>query len=85
MGYSFRSFRIEANISYRESDADEITVEGTDFDAGGEASALVGLLNAYDEPDLGFPVRPFAGGGIGAAHLDLLAQPGKRMLSTLAL
>ena len=75
LGYRFRSFRIEANVSYRESDADELSVEGVDLGGGGEASALVGLVNAYYDFDLGLPVRPYVGGGIGAAYLKLDTGP----------
>jgi opacity protein-like surface antigen len=71
LGYRFPSFRVEANLSYRESDAEELSIEGVDFDGDGEASALVGLVNAYYDLDLGLPLRPYIGGGVGAAYLRL--------------
>ena len=79
LGYRFRSFRVEANLSYRESDADELSVEGADFGGGGEASALVGLVNAYYDFDLGLPVRPYVGGGIGAAYRNRRLSPTLRV------
>ena len=36
-----------------------------------ETKALVGLVNAYLDFDFGLPIRPFIGGGAGAAYLSL--------------
>ncbi len=76
LGYRFPSFRLEANLSYRESDADELSVEGVDVGGGGgEAGALVGLVNAYYDLELGLPLRPYVGAGVGAAYLSLDTGP----------
>jgi opacity protein-like surface antigen len=72
LGWKFPWFRLEANVSYRENDADEVSVEGADFGADGETKALVGLINAYVDLDVGhFPLRPYVGGGVGGAYLEL--------------
>ncbi len=39
--------------------------------ANGDALALVGLVNLHLDPDLNWPVRPYLGGGIGAAYVAL--------------
>ena len=39
--------------------------------ASGDALALVGLVTLHLDPDLGWPVRPYLGGGIGAAYVAL--------------
>lgn len=71
IGYRFPWARLEANVSYRENDVDKISVEGADFSGDGETKALVGLVNAYLDVDFGIPLRPYVGGGIGAAYLKV--------------
>jgi opacity protein-like surface antigen len=71
LGYKFPWFRLEANVSYRKNDVDEVRVEGNDFSGNGDTEALVGLVNGIVDIDLDFPVRPFLGGGIGGAYLKL--------------
>jgi opacity protein-like surface antigen len=68
--------RLEANVSWRESDLDGIEIGGFDLDGDGEASALVGLVNAYYDLDLGLPLRPYVGGGIGAARVSIDSDGG---------
>jgi OmpA-OmpF porin, OOP family len=80
VGYGFGTgvgrVRLEANVSWRESDLDGIEVGGFDLDGDGEASALVGLVNAYYDLELGLPLRPYVGGGIGAARVSIDSDGG---------
>ncbi len=73
LGWKFPWFRLEANVSYRKNDADGLDVGGIAFDGGGggEATSVVGLVNAFVDLDFDFPVRPFFGGGVGAAYVDV--------------
>ena len=72
LGWKFPWFRLEANVSYRKNDVDGVEVGGLDFDGGsGDATSVVGLVNAIIDLDLDFPVRPFVGGGVGAAYVKV--------------
>lgn len=71
LGYRFPWARLEANVSYRQNDVDGVEVGGVDFGSDGDTKALVGLVNLYLEPDLGLPLRPYVGGGVGAAYLSV--------------
>ena len=71
LGYRFPWARLEANVSYRQNDVDTVQVEGVDFQGANDATALVGLINLYLDVDFGLPLRPFVGGGAGAAYLSL--------------
>jgi opacity protein-like surface antigen len=70
-GYKFPWFRLEANVSYRRNDVDKVKAGGADTGGDGDVESLVGLVNAYLDLDLDLPVRPFVGGGIGAAYLKV--------------
>jgi opacity protein-like surface antigen len=70
-GYKFPWFRLEANVSYRRNDVDKVKADGADTGGDGDVESLVGLVNAYLDLDLDLPVRPFVGGGIGAAYLKV--------------
>jgi OmpA-OmpF porin, OOP family len=71
LGYRWPWVRLELNGSYRTFDTDEVEVQGQSFGGHGDAMAAVGLFNIYLDPDLGVPVRPYLGGGIGGAYVQL--------------
>ncbi len=71
VGYRFPYLRLELNGSYRRFDTDQVQAQGQSSSGNGDAEALVGLVNLYLDPDLGWPVRPYLGGGIGAAYVSL--------------
>lgn len=72
VGYRFAPFRVQADLSYRESD-----VESVDFgalgvlDGAGDVSVFTPMLNAFYDIDLGGRIVPFIGGGIGFAFVDV--------------
>jgi opacity protein-like surface antigen len=84
VGYDFGSFRLEAEASYRQADADSVSVgtsglqsgatglaqSGT-FAANGDASALSFMVNGLLDfgPDDG--LQGFVGGGAGVARTDI--------------
>jgi OmpA-OmpF porin, OOP family len=84
VGYDFGAFRLEAEVSYKESDIEEvatrnITSPGTAGSAGifpgaGDVSILSGMINGMldfgDEDGL----SGFVGGGVGVARVDLGAS-----------
>jgi opacity protein-like surface antigen len=41
------------------------------IDSFGETRAFQGYANMYFDVDLGLPVRPYVGGGVGAAHVNM--------------
>lgn len=73
LGYRFPWVRLELNGSYRKFDTDKVKVQGQSVSGNGDATAVVGLFNVYVDPDLdlGVPVHPYLGGGIGGAYVKL--------------
>ena len=71
LGYRFPWVRLELNGSYRKFDTDKVKAQGQSVSGNGDATAVVGLFNVYLDPDLGVPVRPYLGGGIGGAYVKL--------------
>lgn len=73
MGYRFPWVRLELNGSYRKFDTDKVKAQGQSVSGNGDATAVVGLFNVYVDPDLdlGVPVHPYLGGGIGGAYVKL--------------
>ena len=66
-GYKFESgLRLEAELGYRDSDVDE--VGGVDGD--GDVSAISLMGNALYDFDLGSPITPYIGIGLGIAQVD---------------
>jgi OmpA-OmpF porin, OOP family len=71
LGYRFPWVRLELNGSYRKCDTDKVKAQGQSVSGNGDATAAVGLFNVYLDPDLGVPVHPYLGGGIGGAYVKL--------------
>jgi opacity protein-like surface antigen len=71
LGYRFPWVRLELNGSYRKFDTDKVKAEGQSVSGNGDATAVVGLFNVYLDPDLGVPVHPYLGGGVGGAYVKL--------------
>jgi OmpA-OmpF porin, OOP family len=71
LGYRFPWVRLELNGSYRKFDTDKVEALGQSVSGNGNATAAVGLFNIYLDPDLGVPVHPYLGGGIGGAYVEL--------------
>jgi outer membrane autotransporter protein len=73
LGYRFPWVRLELNGSYRKFDTDRVKAQGQSVSGNGDATAVVGLFNVYVDPDLdlGVPVHPYLGGGIGGAYVKL--------------
>lgn len=71
LGYRFPWVRLELNGSYRKFDTDKVKAQGQSVSGNGDATAVVGLFNVYVDPDLdlGVPVHPYLGGGIGGAYV----------------
>ncbi len=65
-GWGFgNGLRVEADLDYRDSRVDKA---GSFGKAGGDADALTGLVTGYYDFDLGLPVTPYLGAGIGAGR-----------------
>jgi opacity protein-like surface antigen len=67
--------RGELALGFRGNDIDDLVVGGESASAeglgvDGEADVVSGMVNLYFEPDLGGQVRPYVGGGIGAAYVS---------------
>lgn len=72
LGYDFpNNFRVEVEITYRESDVDTVDVSEVvglgDLDGSGDVSVIAFMANVYYEIDIDQPVTPYIGVGIGAA------------------
>lgn len=48
-----------------------VAIPSQQLDGDGSASATVGLLNVYLDHDIGLPVRPYVGGGVGLAYVQM--------------
>lgn len=75
VGYQFHNtgLRAEAELGYLESSVDAHDVGGVAFandDATGDTSAFFGLASVYYDLPFNSPIRPFVGGGIGAADVS---------------
>jgi len=65
------NIRVEGEVTYRENDLDGIRfADGTNFNAGGEASALSGLVNIWYDIPIPARVTPYVGGGVGVAAIE---------------
>jgi len=72
VGYRLSNgLRAEGNVSYRETDVDEVTGGGIALDGAGDVSLVTVMANIYYDFDLGSPVKPFIGGGIGVGIIDI--------------
>ena len=71
LGYRFPWVRLELNGSYRKFDTDKVKTQNQSVSGNGDATAAVGLFNLYLDPDLGVPVHPYLGGGVGGAYVKL--------------
>lgn len=71
VGYRFPWARLELNGSWRDYDVDQVNAPGFASGGSGNATAVIGFVNLFLDPDLGWPVRPFVGGGIGGAYLSV--------------
>jgi opacity protein-like surface antigen len=88
-GYHHREsgVRGELALGLRGNDIDDITIEGLSASSAGlsvdgDAEVVSGMANLYFEPDLGGQVRPYVGGGIGAAYVSFDAKvSGLRVLN----
>lgn len=76
IGYQFGAWglRAEAELGYLESSVSSHDVAGvgnfSNDDAFGDTSAVFGLASLYYDLPLNSPIRPFVGGGIGAADVS---------------
>ena len=74
VGYRFPiNVRAEGSISYREGDVGTFTfpAAGVTGDADTDLSFLALFANVYYDFELDFPVRPYVGGGVGFATVDI--------------
>jgi len=77
IGYKFRGsslgrFRVEAELSYRENNVDEIVFNGVERIGSGEEKVVAGLMNLfYDVNIRSKRFIPFVGVGIGIANINV--------------
>ena len=63
--------RAEFDFSYRTQDIDSLESDGDSANASGDLSAVSGLANLWVDVPVGARLKPYAGGGLGAAHVML--------------
>ena len=61
----FEGFRGEIAVDYREADADKAALVSPPQKTDGETKLLSLMFNSYFDLDLGLPVSPYVGAGIG--------------------
>lgn len=60
-----RDFRVEAELSYRKADVNQLDFPGAGGSSGGELQQYMGFLNIYYDIDVPGKIQPFIGGGLG--------------------
>ncbi|HRQ61501.1 MAG TPA: outer membrane beta-barrel protein [Alphaproteobacteria bacterium] len=60
-----RDFRVEAELSYRKADVNQLDFPGAGGGSGGELQQYMGFLNLYYDFDIPGKIKPFIGGGLG--------------------
>ncbi|MCP1199854.1 outer membrane protein [Notoacmeibacter sp. MSK16QG-6] len=70
-GYRFGRVRGELEVSYQRFDADDISVGPVDADVDGDVNAVYILGNAWVDLFAYRGVGVYAGGGVGAAYIDV--------------
>jgi OOP family OmpA-OmpF porin len=67
-------YRGELQITYNDSDVDNLSVQGEPATASGGLSMLAIMANGYVDWDFGFGVLPYVGAGIGYGEADFSAR-----------
>lgn len=76
LGYQWKeNVRFDLELAYRSNDLDRVTVGGFGFvgtaDVEGTVSTLAAMLNGYYDIELGWPVTPYIGAGLGMAQVTV--------------
>lgn len=83
LGYEpIPNVRTELRISHRTAEVQRIAVQGEPSPTSGDVSLLSIMANGYYDVDLGLPVVPWVGAGIGWGMLKLDAQNAPTALQT---
>lgn len=70
VGYKWPKYlRTELELYYQSNSIDNVKVNGTKYNASGDIQVLDISLNGYHDINTGTKVKPYFGGGVGAAHL----------------
>jgi outer membrane immunogenic protein len=78
---SFGTMRGEVELSFTSNDLSSVSVNNVPYNPGGGTESITVLANVWQDIDLGMPITPFFGGGIGVGFVDAnksatLAAPG---------
>ncbi len=65
------SLDVEAEVTYRDNDVDDLTINGVDFDADGELTSFAFMANGWLNWHVGSGFKPYIGGGVGLLHVEL--------------
>ncbi|TQV73340.1 outer membrane protein [Denitrobaculum tricleocarpae] len=65
------SLDIEGEVTYRDNDVDDLTIEGVDFDADGDLTSFAFMANGWLNWHVGSGFSPYVGGGVGVLHVEL--------------
>jgi opacity protein-like surface antigen len=68
IGFRLSSFRVEANISHRQLDVDDL---GSSLLSVDDVGITTFMANGYYDLDIGLPIKPYIGVGIGAGRVDV--------------
>lgn len=65
------SLDVEAEVTYRDNDVDDVTVSGVDLDADGDLTSFAFMANGWLNWHVGSGFSPYIGGGVGVLHVEL--------------
>ena len=75
-----RILRIEANLSYRRSDVDELTSTGVVLAGSGDVGVFAAMANVYADFLPSAPIRPYLGVGLGVGVIDVNSDDAANVL-----
>jgi opacity protein-like surface antigen len=74
VGFRVNQIRFEVAARHSLSEAEKVTLGATPIPTSGDLTVTAGLANVYYDFDLGWPIEPFIGAGIGVANVKLEAK-----------
>ena len=69
-GYDMGQYRVEGEIGYRMYDLDEVRIGGVPIPVDGDVTALTFMANGYYDHDMGSPLTPYVGFGLGFVDVE---------------
>jgi opacity protein-like surface antigen len=73
LGFRTNHLRFELASQFRRQEVETVTLNSIKGGTSGDLDVITGFADVYYDFDLGWPVSPYLGAGIGVARLDMKA------------